>query len=241
MAVLHHWGVPLAVLGMLLATLLLASVLNRYQAHRTAVLTAVRRLESGLLMIGGALEQLAGVPLSRELRVTLRGEVLLRYRRIRRLYRRYPDIERRISEAEQAVTSEGAPSGSGVGPIESEQMFRGMHQAMDDLVAFIEGGNALQPIPRDVRAIFRRELGERHAEVLARFHLVAAQRLEGEGNLTRARAHLTTLMHLLRRRCPSTPFVRELSCETESMLVKLGHNTGGSDPSVMDGASQGAA
>jgi hypothetical protein len=236
---LGDWGVPLAVLGMLLATLFLAALLNRYQAHQAAVRAAVRRLESGLLQIQGALERLADVPLSRELRVTLRSEVLARYQRIQRLYRRYPDIGRRISDAEKALNAQGPTAGSGVGPIENEQVFRGMHQSMKELISVIEHGDTLQPIPRDVRVIFRRELGERHAEVMARFHLVAAQRLEKEDRLSRARAHLTTLMHLLRTRCPATPFVRELFSETEHMLTQLGGNRRA--PDAADDAQRGAA
>lgn len=241
MAVLEDWGVPLVVVAMLLATLLLAAVLSRYQAHQAAVRVVVRRLETGLLQIRGALEQLGGVPLSRELRVTLRGEVLARYQRIRRLCRSYPDIARRISEAEQALSAEGAPGSNGVGPIDNEQVFRGIHQAMNDLIAVIERGDTLQPIPRDVRVIFRRELGERHAELLARFHLVTAQRLENEGKLSRARAHLTTLMQLLRRRCPTTAFVQELINETERMLAQLGQHVGDIDASADGDAQQDVA
>lgn len=241
MALLEDWGVPLAVVGLLLAMLFLASVLNRYQTHQAAVRGAVRRLEAGLLPIDSALEVLAGVPLSRELRVTLRGEVLARYQRIGRLYQRYPDIARRIREAEQALNAEGATTRSGVGPIDSEQAFRGIYQAMNNLIAVIEQGDTLQPIPRDVRVIFRRELGERLAEALSRFHLVAAQRLENEGDLIKARAHLTTLMQLLRRRCPSTAFVRELLSETEQMLMKLGHRGGGTEVSTGHPAREGVA
>lgn len=226
MAVLEDWGVPLVVVAMLLATLVLAALLGRYQAHQAAVRVAVRRLETGLLQIRGALEQLGGVSLSRELRVTLRGEVLVRYQRIRRLCRRYPDIARRISEAEQALNAEGAPGSNSVGPIDNEQVFRGIHRAMNDLIAVIERGDTLQPIPRDVRVIFRRELGERHAEVLARFHLVTAQRLENEGKLSRARGHLTTLMQLLRSRCPKTAFVQELFNQAEHRLAQLGLHPG---------------
>jgi DNA repair ATPase RecN len=226
---------------MLLATLFMASVLNRYQAHQARLRAAVRRLEGGLLRTTDALAKLGAVPLSRELRVTLRGDVLARYQRIRRLYRRYPDIARRIAEAEQAMNAEGAPTSDGVGAIEDEQAFRSMNGAIKELIAVIEQGDTLQPIPTDVRKIFRRELGERHAEVMARFHLVAARRYSDDRDLTRARAHLTTLLQLLRRYAPKTPFVAELVSETQTTLGQLGRKDGEGD-SVAAGVGQlGAA
>jgi hypothetical protein len=193
------------------------------------VRTAVRRVEAGLLRTESALSALGAVPLSRELRVTLRRDLLARCQHIRRLYRRYPDIVRRISEAERMLNAEGAATASGVGPIENEQVFRETNGALNDLIAVIEHGDTLQPIPVDVRGIFRRELGERQAEVQARFHLVAARRCEREGDLSRARAHLTTLMQLLRRRAPATAFVSELAREAENALAGLGNNTASGD------------
>jgi hypothetical protein len=237
LALVEQWGVPLAVLGLLLATLLMASLVHRYQAHQAAMRAAVRRVESGLLRTEAALSQLVAVPLSRELRVTLRRDLLARCQRIARLYRRYPDIARRISEAERTLNAEGAAVG-GVGPIESEQRFRAMNGALNDLIAVMSQGDTLQPIPADVRVIFRRELGERQAEVQARFHLVAARRCESEGNLTRARAHLTTLLQLLRRRAPATAFVSELAREADNALAELGSYAGVDDNSGQQPATR---
>lgn len=221
MTLLEQWGVPLAVLGMLLAMLFMVAVLNRYQAHQAGVRDSVRRLEAGLGAISSALAALSQVPLSRELRVTLRGEVLARYQRIRRVYRRYPSIVDKIRNAESALRAEGAPSAQGVGPIENEQAFRRAIAALDALIEVIAHGRTVQQVPRDVRAIFQRELGERRAEIMSRFHLVEARRQEAVGNVSKSRSHLTTLMQVLRQRGPSTDFVRELYGEAESALAAL--------------------
>lgn len=89
------------------------------------------------------------------------------------------------------------------------------------MIETVSSGYTLQPIPRDVRAIFGRELGERRAEVATRFHLVQARRLEEAGSVSKARAHLTTLMQILHQRGPSTDFVRELYSEAEAALAAL--------------------
>lgn len=219
---MQDWGVPLAVFGMLLATLFMAALLNRYQTYQVAVRARLRRLESGIGELQNALGELRGVPLSRELRVTLRGDLIARLHKIRRLYRRYPAIAERLRAAETALNGEGPPSPGGVGPIDDEQAFRRIVGSLDGLIRVMDQGDTIRPIPRDVRTIFRRELGERRAEVMSRYHLVESRRLETAGKMTAARAHLTTLLQVLRRRGPSTDFVRELYAEAESALSALG-------------------
>ena len=212
---------PLAVLGMLMATLFMAAIVKRYQAHQELVRAKVQRLEQGVAGIVDGLAALQGVPLSRELRVTLRSEVLALYQRIARLHRRYPGISQRVREAEAAIGAEGAPPNTGVGPIEDQQAFRRITSAIDEFIHLIHGGATLQQVPRDVRQIFCRELGERRAEANARFHLTQSRQQQRNGNMPRARAHVTTLLHVLKKRGPSTDFVRELYAEAENVLETL--------------------
>jgi hypothetical protein len=216
-----EWGMPLVVMGMLLAMLFMAALVNRYQAHQARVRVSVRRARARIDGISQCLTELAGVPLSRELRVALRSEILARYQHVRRLAPRYPDIAAMIRSAENALQGEGARPSRGVGPLEDDQAFRTTVAALDALIDTIEQADTIQPIPRDVRVIFCRELGERRAEVMARFHLVQAGRCERDGKMTGARGHLTTLLHILRERGPSTDFVRELFAEAEAALIAL--------------------
>lgn len=224
MALLQDWGMLVTVLGLLLATVLMASLVHRHQLHMANVQAKVRRLSAGATQIEQALAELRVVPLTRELRVTLRGDVLTRYQRIKQLYRRYPGLGERLRAAESALHSEGAPSGRGVGPIEDDEAFRRIIVSLDRLLDAVAPGGPLQGVPDDVRAIFRRELGERRAEAMSRFHMVKAKRLENAGSMTRARSHLTTLLHVLRQRGPSTDFVRELHAEAEAALSSLGNS-----------------
>lgn len=218
---LEQWGVALAVLGMLLLMLLMAAVVNRYQVHLAVVRDAVYRLDAGAEETSAALSALAHVPLSRELRMTLRSDMLARYQKIRGLYRRYPRIAERIRLAANDLDAEGAPPAGGVGPIENEQDFRDTVAALDCLIALFGRGGTVQPVPADVCLIFRRELGERRAEVMSRFHLVEAKQHDRRGNVTRARTHLMALIQVLRQRGPSTDFVRALHKEAESALASL--------------------
>jgi hypothetical protein len=51
--------------------------------------------------------------------------------------------------------------------------------------------------------------------------MVAAKQFQEAGNLSRARTHLMTLIHVLRGSGPSTAFVRELYGEAEGALNSL--------------------
>lgn len=221
MILLEQWGMPLAVVSLLLATLCLAALLGRYRGHQARTRSAACRVEALVLAITRAMDALQGVPLSRELRVTLRTEVLAGYQRLRRYYRRYPAIGDRIRAAETAIDAEGRPASGGVGPIEDEQAFLRLLSALDDLDRVIAQGATLCPIPHDVRAIFRRELGERRAEVFARYYMVGSRRLGDLGRSARARAQLTTLMRVLRERGPATGFVRALYKEAAAAAAAL--------------------
>jgi hypothetical protein len=218
MAAIEQWGVPLAVMALVAATLLMASIVKKHQAHQATIRAAVRKHEKAIRDLESELTELVPVPLSRELRVAMRAEILARLQRVKSLYRRYPGIAERIAAAESAVAGQTAPVSNSVGPIESEQAFRTLVQAFDGLDDRLRLGSLLQPIPQDVRGVFVRELGERRAEAAARFHLVQSSRLEAGGEITRARAHLTTLIQVLRNKGPSTDFVRELYIEAEAAL-----------------------
>lgn len=221
MTLLDDWGITLAVLGMLVLMLLTAAFYQRYLAYLSRVRIVVGRLDTIIEEISTALEDLARVPLSRELRLTMRSDILARCQNIRSLYWRYPRIEQKIRAAEKALDAEGPASTNGVSTLENERVFRNTIAALDRLSAILGQGSTLKPVPADVRRIFLREIGERRAEVMSRFHLVEASRHDSRGNPTKARTHLLALLQALRQHGPATEFVRQLALEADAALLSL--------------------
>lgn len=221
MAFGYDMAMPLAVLAMVVGTLVMAAIVRQHQQHRARIGIAIRRYEAGAREIDAALARLRDVPLSHELRTLFRGEVYARYRRIQRLFRRYPGIQQRVSDAESQIGVQGPTPAGGVGPVENEDALRELLAAIDGLASFLRDGALVQGVPADVRQVLCRELGERRAEVIARYHLVRSRQREQENDLARARGHLTTLMQILRNRGPSTEFVRSLYHESEDALKRL--------------------
>lgn len=233
----EQWRMPIAVLGLVLCTLLAAAILKRYQEYKSYQRVRVRRFANQLTQVEDALAELKVVPLSKPLRAALRGDVYQRYKLLAKLHRRYPDIERRISEARSRLNAEGEASASSVPPIEDETQYRRLIDAFDNLVGCLDTANASAGLSADQRRAFLYELRERRAEVAARFHIVQAHRLSEQRDLRRARQHLHTLMVTLQRRGPNSDFVRALYHEAAELHAQYGAASR-SDPVPPPGGDQ---
>lgn len=213
-----NWGVPLAVIGLVVLLLVMAGLVKRYQIHLATIRENVRRLEAPLPALRVALDNLSGVPLSRELRVMLRNDELARHQAVQRLVPKHPQIARQISETRARRDAEGPKPDLGIRSVESEQDLRRLLDAIDHVHDYIASGAPLPHLRAEESKVFREELGERRAEILSRFHLVAASRLLDANDTSHARQHVNTLMHTLRDRGPNTEFIRQLYGEAEHML-----------------------
>lgn len=233
MTTLQEWGAPVAVLCLLAATLLMATLAKRHQAFQTAQGARVRALIAGAGKVERALDALRRVPLSRELRVALRSDLLARYRYIARRQRRDPGVRQKLKDAEAAVEREGPPPAGGVGPLVDHQAYQNTMAALDALLGVLRAGETFQAMPDDVRAIFCRELGERRAEVAARYYFSQSKRYEKAGDLARARGQLKSLKQVLIGHGQSTPFIRELHAEAGSALRTLAGDHDGQEHRAM--------
>jgi len=217
-----NWLMPAVVLGLIISLLLAASLVRRYQQHKAQQRARVRRIGSLVSLVEHALTVLSAVPLARDVRVSLRREILLGYQRIKKMHPRFPDISQRIQEAQAKLDREGPDSTGSVPPIEDEEQFSRLLSAVDQLLDYLEVAGFAPESSWKQRAIFTQHLGERRAEIMARYHIVQAHRCEERRDMRKARQHLQTLLGVLHRRGPNTDFVRELFHEVEQMQSNLG-------------------
>lgn len=209
----EEWKMAVVVLGLVLALLLASSLVQRYQRYKAEQRARLRRVLATIASIEGAMEKLKILPLSREVRVMLRGEVLDRFKLVRRIHRAYPDLEQRLQQARSRMDSEGPDSGGSVPPVQDQQQFQALQGALGELIDFLgrAGKGARQ------KENLLRELKERNAEVLASFHIVQASRAREQGDTRLALRHLHSLMEQLSTRGPNTVFVRQLYQEAEKL------------------------
>ncbi len=237
---LSDWRMPMAVLGLLLALLLSAGLVNRYHQYRAAQRALLRALVQQVQGLEQALDALAQVPIGRALRSALRARVHQLYQHIHAIHREYPEIDHLLEVAAAKIQADGGVAEGQVPPIDGEVHFRKLLSALDRLIAELRSVSAS---PQQ-RQQWRVELLERRAEVLTRYHIVQAYRQQKEGQRQDAIARLQSLLGELQRRGPDTEFVRALYEEADTLCQRLlqGKPLDMDDPEDDDqGSSQSSA
>ncbi|RMG33251.1 MAG: hypothetical protein D6720_11785 [Gammaproteobacteria bacterium] len=209
---------PLAVLGMVSLLLLMAGLARRHQEYQALQRERLRRLVAGIESLEVALESLKGIPLASELRNALRGDLHRAWLQVQAIHRNYPGLAQRIDEAAMRLQGDGGVTQGRVPAVEDQAACNRLLDALDRVSAHL--GNGLGEVSRSkgmILVAWRREIQERRAEVLARFHVVAARQAQQAGDNGEAVAHLQQLLEELARRGPDTDFVRELYAEAERL------------------------
>lgn len=212
------WQLPLAVLGLVGLTLFLTALVGRYQAHMADVRAALRRQYAQIGVLQGALTALGDVALAREMRIFLWREVEGRGQIIRRMHPAATGISALIADAGHQAEVQGPVAAVSVPAVPDEVALKRVLMHMDALAEYLDARRFVAKTVPGGLDNWRIELGERRAEVLTRYHLVAAERFYADGNRRDARSHLNHLVTVLRQRGPNTDFVRALYAEAETQL-----------------------
>ncbi len=214
------WQMPVSVLGLVLALLFAAGLVRRYQEYKAYQRARLRALLQHIAALEQALDRLEAIPLSMGLRQALFDYLHREYQAVQRLNPAYPGIAARLERmAQQAGAPPGATSGK-VPAIEDPAHYQCLLEALDTLAGLLaQGGRRLRQAAAHLDD-WRREVGERRAEVTARFFIVRANRQQSAGQAGEARTLLHTLLEQLHRHGPDTPFVRELYQEAEALYQR---------------------
>lgn len=215
---LEDWRMPLAILGLIVVLLMMAGLARRYQEYQAIQRERLRRLVGMIESLESALDVLNRVPLGFELRSALRGDIHRAWLRVQAIDRNYPQLARRLGEAAARIKGDSGVTSGRVPAVEDYPSCQRQVDALDRILAHLRSGNG--ETSRSQRAAhpgWRQEVRERRAEVLARFHVVAARRAQQGGNKGEATAHLQRLLEELARRGPDTDFVRDLYAEAERL------------------------
>lgn len=214
------WQTPLAVLGLALLSLMAGILVQRYQQYKAYQRATIRALFTRAAVTGEAMQRLSRVPLSASLRSAVWAAIAEHYRKIRRLHRRYPDIDRLEQEARARVESDGGMHDGRVPAIDDPSEFTELMGAMESVIRLL-GSRELARRNRAQAASWVLEARERRAEISARHFIVRAHRAQVQGDGTEARNLLHSVLAQLHREGPDTPFVRELYGEIEGMYSRV--------------------
>lgn len=215
---LEEWQMPLTVLGLIVVLLMMAGLARRYQEYQAIQRERLRRLVRMIESLDSALDTLSRVPLGFELRSALRGDIHRAWLAVQRINRNFPGLAQRIAEATSRVQSDNGVTSGRVPGVEDYPTCQRQLDALDRLLAHLRSGDGETSRSQSAALPgWRQEVRERRAEVLARFHIVAARRAQQGGDKAEATAHLQRLLEELARRGPDTDFVRDLYAEAERL------------------------
>jgi hypothetical protein len=186
-----------AVIGLVVLTLLAASLVSAYQRHVQLKRHHIQRLLLGAQRAERLLAQLAAIALPRDIRLLLRQDILDRYRAVARLHKGYPAIEPMIQQALQRLNGEGSDVGQ-VLPVPADEEAFGLWQSgIAELLEVLTRGGLLRPQAPDARQTYRERLLERQAECCFGHYMHLADELKQQGRATIARSRIQHLSELL--------------------------------------------
>ncbi len=183
--------------GLLILTLVLASIAQRYHAYveerRRQIERILRRVEELEAILG----RLQGLPVPSEGLQLLYRDILARLEVIRQVHPRQPGIADRIAKASEALgaVAQSAPLVSvELSDSEMERLMRGLGQ----LLWMLQERRFVTPVAEDERERMLRLLSLWRAEAHYRFHRRQVARLVEQGQLHQALWHCNQVRQLLR-------------------------------------------
>ncbi|MBL3528650.1 MAG: pyruvate-flavodoxin oxidoreductase [gamma proteobacterium endosymbiont of Lamellibrachia anaximandri] len=205
--------------GLLIAALMLASIVHRYQAHMAQKRMKIQRLLRGVDLVEDLLDRLSGCPLPAETRQLLQKDMLARYQAIRGVDRRYEGIDRLIGEIGQTLASAEVASQSH--KILDKPHLQKVVDAFGELMGFLQEGGLLNRTPAEVVREHVEQLAMQRAECVSRFHFAKAEQLFEEGNVRDALGHCNAIKEFLTEKGPNSDEARMLYDEAEALRKRI--------------------
>lgn len=186
----------LAVIGLVILTLLLASLYRKYQEAQAMRRQRVAMLLAGVEQLERILGQTTPLGLSRELRVLSRKELVRRLKAVQATYARYPHIQERIHQARSQVDTEGATAPSRQKSTD-KALLTGQLNVLAELRHILVEGGFSEPVAPSELPGFLHELDEARVRVQFDYHLAMYELYCDENARAKARSHLVALTKMI--------------------------------------------
>jgi hypothetical protein len=191
--------------GLLILTLVLASIAQRYHAYVEERRRQIERILQRIVELEEIVRRLQGLPLPPELMPLLYRDILARLYVIKQVYSRQPGIDERIAGTTRAqATAEHAPVGSTeLHELEFEQLMRGLGQVH----WMLQERRFVAPITEDERSRLMQGIAMSRAESHYRYHRRLAERRAQEGQLHQALWHCNQVRRFLLDEAPENELI----------------------------------
>ena len=212
--------------GLLILALMLASVMRRYQEVMAERRMRIKRIMRGVDLIRAMLERVSGCPLPLELEKLLVGDVLARFQKAREIDANYQGIEDLIGDAEQR--KHGVVESKAFVIRDKPHLHR-IAQALAEIINFLQEGGLLAQLTSERSRRFIELIGTLRAECVYRYHLEQAKRLQEEAKVREAIIHCNSIRSFIKQNGPSNDQVKAWYAEADELINEMRKVT---DPSA---------
>lgn len=204
--------------GLLLLTLVTASLFKRYQERMAEKRRRIQRLLRGVDQIERLLFQLDSCPLQPEVDKVFREDVVRRFRKVREIHPRYKGIDVAITEAEEALKQ---PRLNQEPEIRDAQQLQKVIATLNEVIGFLQQGGLAAPLKASQLSELVELVATRRAEAVYRFHRQQAEGAENEGRPQDAIKHYSNIRSYLYENGPTVERVKQWYEEAGEMKERL--------------------
>jgi hypothetical protein len=204
--------------GLLIFTLLMASVVKYYQQQMAEKRLKIQRVLRGVDLVEGLLSRVAGCSFPAELETLLRRDILDRYQQVKKIHRRYGEIDTLLESAEhnlsQIVTSRK------IEIADMGQLTR-ITSAYTEAIGYLSEGWMVSPLTQEQVSGLVEMAATRRAEAVRAYHLQQANDLREADDLRGAAEHCYNIKSFLREQGPDNDQAIAWYKEAEELRMEL--------------------
>lgn len=211
-------GLFLLLGGLLIFTLVMASLVRQYQERMAEKRLRLQRIIREVDVIEQLLKQCADCSLPSEIKKLLHEDVLSRLQLVQQIDGRFQGIDRMIKEAELALNQQQA--GQREVAWDYSQL-QNIIAVLGQLMSFLKEGRLLKALTPDQIRSYVGQLGTLRAEYVYGFHLQRANRFLQAGKLHNALGDYKSIKSFLSEHGPDNEQVKTWYAEAEALRKAL--------------------
>jgi hypothetical protein len=198
--------------GLLILTLMVASIAQRYHAYLVERRRRVEQILQRVRSLEDILFRMQGLPVPMEAETVLRRDVVSRLKALKGVHAGHPGINQMIADAERslAVTTQ-----STAGLDLDEIQYSATQKSLGEVIWMAQEGRFSVELSPQESAALVQVCAMRRAECLVRFHRREGERMRQERQYNQAQWHFSQISSFLREHGPNVDQVREWVKEAE--------------------------
>jgi hypothetical protein len=215
---MEKYALFISIGGLLIFTLLMASVVKHYQEQMAAKRLRIQRVMRGVDLIESLFARVTACPFPAELENLLRQDILNRYQQVRSIHRRYQGIEALLVEAEGQL-QQVSPARKIA--IDGMAQLNQVIAAYTETIGLLSEGWLLRPLTQEEMNGFVDLAATRRAEAFRAYNLQQANDLKERGDPHGAVEHYIGIKSFLREQGPDNAQAKSWYQEAERLKREL--------------------